>query len=80
MASTNDPHSAPEQHADIVVDGLRRAGAATEYDRRRLGAHGFGVSRKWTEPCGVWLKGYCKPMAQRLIHEASQSRPDSLPR
>ena len=56
VASTNDRIVPPEQHADIVVDGLRRAGAATEYDRRRLGAHGFGVSRKWTEPCGVWLK------------------------
>lgn len=31
-------------------------GQHTTYDRRKLGAHGFGVTPKWTAPCAAWLQ------------------------
>ena len=28
----------------------------SRYQRQKLGAHGFGLTPKWTEPCGSWLR------------------------
>ena len=29
---------------------------AVQYQRQKLGDHGFGVIKKWTTPCAAWLK------------------------
>ena len=56
VASTNDRIVPPESHADALVEEMRQAGVRVTYDRRRLGAHGFGVTAKWAVPCLQWLR------------------------
>ena len=56
VASTNDRIVPPETHADPLVDGLRACGVRCTYQRQRLGSHGFGVTRRWTQPCATWLQ------------------------
>eukprot|EP00927_Polykrikos_kofoidii_P076845 TRINITY_DN73870_c0_g1_i1.p1 TRINITY_DN73870_c0_g1~~TRINITY_DN73870_c0_g1_i1.p1 ORF type:complete len:617 (+),score=78.23 TRINITY_DN73870_c0_g1_i1:375-2225(+) len=56
VASTNDRLVPPQEHADLVVNELRECGLTCEYHRAKLGAHGFGVQRKWTLPASVWLR------------------------
>jgi len=55
VASTNDRTCPAEQIDDICAE-LQVLGVQYLYQRQKLGAHGFGVSRKWTTPCGGWLR------------------------
>lgn len=56
VSSTNDRVCPPIDHADRVVAALHELGARIEYQRQRLGAHGFGVIPKWTKKCAAWLR------------------------
>ena len=56
VGSTNDRLLPPPEHADLVVASLKKCGVAVQYQRQKLGDHGFGVIKKWTTPCAAWLK------------------------
>ena len=55
VASTND-RICPAEDIDEICAELRALGARCEYQRQKLGAHGFGVAAKWSVPCGRWLR------------------------
>lgn len=66
VGSTNDRICPVAEHADVVVAELQellseRAGAGAtpaevQYQKQKLGAHGFGCVDKWTVPCWEWLR------------------------
>ena len=56
VGSTNDRLLPPPEHSDLVVASLKKCGVAVQYQRQKLGDHGFGVIKKWTTPCAAWLK------------------------
>ena len=70
VASTNDRIVPPEAHADPLVAGLQACGVRCEYQRQRLGSHGFGVTRRWTQPCGAWLQRELD-LSRRTIEDRS---------
>merc|ERR1712087_104918 len=59
VASTNDRLLPPASHADPLVARLRELGVLVTYQRAKLGAHGFGVRKKWTYPCSQFLAEAC---------------------
>ena len=56
VGSTNDRLLPPPEHSDLVVASLKKCGVSVQYQRQKLGDHGFGVIKKWTTPCAAWLR------------------------
>lgn len=75
VASTNDRVCAPGEHGDLVVGELEVCGLRCTYQRQKLGSHGFGVTRKWTSPCGAWLREQLQLPHQRNRRVCSDKKP-----
>ena len=46
----------PVSNSDNYVEALKAAGVSYEYIRLEAGAHGFGLTDKWTPQCIQWLR------------------------
>ena len=47
----------PVANADDYVESLKKAGVKVKYIRLDAGAHGYGLTDKWSGECVEWLRG-----------------------
>ena len=46
----------PVANSDDYVDAMKKAGVEVKYIRLYAGAHGYGLTDKWSSQCVAWLR------------------------